>query len=70
MSAIKALRKRHDWSQKKLAEETGITQAFLCEIENGAKNPSIKTAAKLARALGCTVDELIGGDGDGLKEAE
>jgi len=67
MSAIKALRKRRDWSQKKLAEETGITQAFLCEIENGAKNPSIKTAAKLARALNCTIDELIGGDENGNK---
>ena len=38
----------------------GITQAFLSEVETGTKSPSLLTAAKLARALGCTIDELLG----------
>lgn len=62
MLAIKEARKRAGLSQEELAKKTGITQAFLSEIETQTKCPSLGTAIKLARALGCTVDELIGED--------
>lgn len=39
-------------SQKELAEKTGITQSFLCDIEQGRSKPSIDVAIKLADVLG------------------
>ena len=38
-------------SQKELAEKSGITQSFLCDIEQGRSKPSIDVAIKLARVL-------------------
>ena len=38
-------------SQKELAENSGITQSFLCDIEQGRSKPSIDVAIKLANVL-------------------
>ena len=38
-------------SQHKLAEQLGITQTFLSEIERGRKNPSLEQFFKLCDAL-------------------
>lgn len=38
-------------SQKELAEKSGITQSFLCDIEQGRSKPSIDVAIKLAKVL-------------------
>ena len=60
MLVVRQVRQRIGISQKDLARKVGITQAFLSEVETGTKSPSLLTAAKLARALGCTIDELLG----------
>lgn len=60
MLDVRQVRQRIGISQKDLARKVGITQAFLSEVETGTKSPSLLTAAKLARALGCTIDELLG----------
>ena len=60
MLDVRQARQRVGISQKGLARKVGITQAFLSEVETGTKSPSLLTAAKLARALGCTIDELLG----------
>lgn len=39
-------------SQKQVAEEAGITQVYLSQIENGERNPSVDTAKKIAAVLG------------------
>ena len=64
MLDVRQARQRVGISQKDLARKVGITQAFLSEVETGTKSPSLLTAAKLARALGCTIDELLGGTVD------
>ena len=38
-------------SQKELADKIGISQSFLCDIEQGRSKPSIDTALKIAEAL-------------------
>lgn len=38
-------------SQKELAEKSGITQSFLCDIEQGRSKPSIDVAIKIAKVL-------------------
>ena len=48
---IKERREELGMSQKELAEKAGISQSFLCDIEQGRSKPSIDTAVKLADAL-------------------
>lgn len=48
---IKERREELDLSQKELAEKVGISQSFLCDIEQGRSKPSIDTALKIAEAL-------------------
>ena len=53
---IKEKRERLGISQKELAEKVGISQSFLCDIEQGRSKPSIDTAVKLADAL--NIDDI------------
>lgn len=48
---IREKREELGMSQKELAEKSGITQSFLCDIEQGRSKPSIDVAIKLAKVL-------------------
>ena len=48
---IREKREELGLSQKELAEKSGITQSFLCDIEQGRSKPSIDVAIKLASVL-------------------
>ena len=48
---IRERREQLGISQKDLAEKAGISQSFLCDIEQGRCKPSIDTAVKLAQVL-------------------
>ena len=48
---IKEKREQLGISQKELAKKVGISQSFLCDIEQGRCKPSIDTAVKLAKVL-------------------
>ncbi len=56
--AIRALRKKQDNSQEKLAREAGITPNMVSLIERGEGNPSWVTVRGIANALGLSVAEL------------
>lgn len=62
MSRLKHYRTKAGFTQKALAELTGISQRTLQDYEQGSK-PLEKAAAltvmSLSRALGCTVEELL-----------
>ena len=53
---IKERREELDMSQKELAEKVGISQSFLCDIEQARSKPSIDTALKIAEAL--NIDDI------------
>jgi len=58
---LSKIRKQKGWSQEKLAQEAGISYNTLIKIErSGIKNPKIETVLKLARALGISIDKLVG----------
>lgn len=60
MNAIAELRKALGLSQAELSRRSGIKQQTICMLETGKrKTPRLDTAAKLAAALNCTVDELL-----------
>jgi putative transcriptional regulator len=57
---IKELRTAAGLSQKKLSEKTNVARSYISELERGVlNNPTIDIVCKLAKGLGCTLDELI-----------
>lgn len=57
---IKKLRKKKSLTQDNLARKADMPYATLIKIEsNVVKKPSVQNVAKIAKALGVTVDELI-----------
>ena len=58
-NSIAAALKRKGKSQGWLAQAAGVDKPNLCRIVNGkTKNPSARTAIKIAQALGMTVEDL------------
>ena len=55
---IRELRRAKGMSQEGLAAEAGLHRAYMWEIEKG-RNISIKTAYKIARALGISLPRLF-----------
>ena len=56
---IKEYRAKHNLTQEKLAEITGVRRETIIYLERGKYNPSLKLAHNLARALGAKIDELF-----------
>lgn len=58
---LRALRTRAGLTQLQLATRAGLTPAAVGHIETGARTrPAAETVARLARALGVAVEELLG----------
>ena len=45
---VRALRKSQNWSQEKLADETGFHRTYIGMIERGERNPSLLNLKKFA----------------------
>ena len=56
---IRRLREEKGLSQSYVAERAGISQAMLCQVERGTKNPSLQVGVEIARLLGCEVSALV-----------
>lgn len=61
MTRLAELRTVAGITQQELARQSGVKQGIISLIESGSTQfPRLDTAAKLARALGCTIDDLLG----------
>ncbi len=58
---IQEVRESQNLTQAETAERVGITQAALCQIERGTRNPSLQVAANLAAVLGCKIERFLEG---------
>ncbi|MCM1235434.1 MAG: helix-turn-helix domain-containing protein [Ruminococcus flavefaciens] len=59
---LKAIRKEKKFSQRQLAEKSGVSYSMVCKLESGEqKNPSLETIEKIADALDITPAELMTG---------
>ena len=58
---VKRLREAREWSQPDLAKRAKVSQAYIAEeLERGTKrNPSVRIAVRLAKALGVPVTALL-----------
>lgn len=56
---LKRIRKEKGISQGDIVRSLGMDRAFISNIENGKTNPTLATIAKLAKAVGVPIDELM-----------
>lgn len=52
-------RKRRELTQAALSARAGISQPYLAQMESGRRTGDIETHARLARALGVRIEDLI-----------
>lgn len=55
------LRKQKKWSQEELAFSSNINKNYLCDIENGRRNPTLDVLSKIANGLGISLEFLFKG---------
>jgi len=58
MPKIKELRLNKLLSQRQLSELSGVTHATICRIETGKQKASDLTKARIAKALGISIEEI------------
>lgn len=66
MTKLKMIREESGLSQSKLAESSGVNVRMIQSYEQGFKNinsAAALTVYRLARALGCDVEDLLELDG-------
>ncbi len=56
---LKRIRTEKGISQGDIVKTSGIDKAMISNIENGKTNPTLATIAKLAKALGVPIEDLI-----------
>ena len=56
---LKRIRTEKGISQGDIARELEVDKSFVSNIENGKTNPTLATIAKIAKAIGVSVDELL-----------
>ena len=52
---------RKGWTSKDLAAELGVSQAYVCQLLSGHRNPGLATLQSIADALGVSPASLIKG---------
>jgi len=68
---LKRLREDRGWSQQELAERSQVPYITIYRCERGLhQEPRVSVAAKLARALGVSLDVLANTYGDVIDEVE
>jgi len=56
---LKSIRTKKNISQGQIARILKVGRSFITNIENGKTNPTLDTIAKIAKAIGVSVGELM-----------
>jgi transcriptional regulator with XRE-family HTH domain len=57
--AVKLRRQKLELTQEQLANDTGLHQRWISNVETGKRNPSYASLRRLAAGLGCNASELL-----------
>lgn len=60
--AVAMARGEENWSRRQLAEESGLSERFIADVEGGTANPSVESLFALAKALSLSVPEMLSGE--------
>jgi transcriptional regulator with XRE-family HTH domain len=58
---VRRLRSKKNLSQKALADKVGISVSYVSMLERGQRSPPLETVERMAKALGVTPSNLLGG---------
>lgn len=58
---IRSLRRKRGWTQVYLAEHTGLGSVYISQLENGKKEPGLRTVEVLALSFDLTPAQLLRG---------
>jgi len=58
---IRKLRRARSWRQIDLAEQSGVHEVHISDLERGTREPGLRTLSKIAFALEITLSELLKG---------
>lgn len=58
---VQGLRRARGWTQKELAEKSGLSYHAVVSYENGLRVPSGRSLVSLERCLGVAGAQIIGG---------
>jgi transcriptional regulator with XRE-family HTH domain len=58
---IRDLRKKHGWRQIDLAQQAGIHEVHISDLERGAREVGLRHLAALAGAFGLSLSEFLKG---------
>ena len=64
VSNLKRLRAANGMTQEQLAQAAGVPRICIARYETGKHDPGIRNVGKIAAALGCSLDDLIGREDD------
>jgi len=56
---LRKIRETNEISMRQLAEQISVSIPMICQLERGTKTVSIQTCQVLAKALGCTLNDLL-----------
>lgn len=59
------VREERGWSQKRLADELGVSRQTIISIEKGRYDPSLPLAFRLASVFECRIEDLFHPDEQG-----
>jgi len=58
---LRGMRIRRGWTQTDLAVHSGLGRPFISNIENGRREPCLRSLRDLAETFGMTVSQLMKG---------
>ena len=58
---VKRMRLKKNWSQEDLAERSGIGQQYISQLENGQREPGLRTIEALAGSFRISIVKLMRG---------
>jgi transcriptional regulator with XRE-family HTH domain len=57
-TALRKMREQRELSQKEVAAAANIDYQLYSKTERGIRKPQVNEAIRIARVLGCTVEEI------------
>jgi transcriptional regulator with XRE-family HTH domain len=58
---LRQLREERGWSQEEFADRAGLHRTYVSAVERGVRNPTLSVIERLAKALGVSLAEMLGG---------
>ena len=58
---IRKLRRARNWRQIDLAEQSGVHEVHISDLERGTREPGLRTLSKIVAALDVSLSELLKG---------